>query len=159
MPVLRQSRHLDRKMLPTSCYVPYPNSFVESSGYQKIRVRVVVHTENEVRVADECFHFTALNELSPVLKISFQWMLTSSILQILIVLSSDADAIYSPSLAQAISDIPSVWPSNVSSISPVMPSQSLMTLSEPVLHYLSRHVQSIWHVHTYQQRQALYHPG
>lgn len=70
-------------------------------------------------------------------RFSLTRILTSSILQILTVLSSEADAIYSPSLAHAISDIPSVWPCSVSMNSPVTPSQSLINLSAPFLHWCS----------------------
>ena len=63
--------------------------------------------------------------------------LTNSMLHNLIVLSSDADARYSPSLVQAISETPSVCPLNVWMNWPVFPSHNFMTPSAPSLEIYS----------------------
>ena len=60
---------------------------------------------------------------------------TVSILHILIVLSSDADARNSQSLDQAMSEIPSVWPTKVSRSSPFSQSHIFTSLSAANLHW------------------------
>ena len=118
--------------IPTLRRVPYPYSLVEPSGDNEIARRIISDTEHEVRMPYQALHFLRLQSASDA-----HWVLhlalTSATLHILTVLSSDALAMYWPSLDHAMSEMPSSWPFKVCTISPISGSHILIVLSAACL--------------------------
>jgi hypothetical protein len=57
------SGHYQRQKRFTSCNIPYPNGFVEPSGYEKVRIRIIIYAEYKIRMPIQGFDFTTLNEV------------------------------------------------------------------------------------------------
>ncbi len=103
------SKRDSKRVISTSCNVPDTDCLVEPARNQEIGLWTEVDAKNEIGMSFQDFRHCELRDenKSNYDRYREEPAQTVSTLHIQMVLSSEAEAMYSPSCDQAISDIPS----------------------------------------------------